>query len=283
MPLALLVVAAGCAKLPKSTSLLAETPANDHVALELFFVRIAAEDQNIVDSLRSAMDEQAIPLDVRRRLNANGFVVGQMGGQLPAAVTDLLQISDEAPTLTLNEPPVVDLTRPSVVHRKLIDVYQTETPSRVVVTGDRERHARLVVLLRDEADDTAAVRGWIFKNVQGSLLTKVHPQPDGRVKLEIVPEVEHDEARKKIEPGEGGTWTYQLAQPRKTFDGLRLSATLSPGEVLVFTCQGDRPGSLGEQFFTERQSDVLNRIVLLIRVVQTKSDDLFGRKSVDGR
>ena len=69
---------------------------------------------------------------------------------------------------------------------------------------------------------------------------------------------------------------WQIAQRRKTFDRLRISADLAPGEILVFSCQGDRPGSLGQQFFTERQSDVLNQIVLLIRLVQGKAGDLFA-------
>lgn len=275
LPLTLLVVAAGCAKLRQTASLSPGAPAADHVALEVFFVRIPAGDQTVLGSLWSALDEQAIGLDVRRRLNSNGFLVGQVGGQLPAALTDLLQISDQAPTPSLTETAFVDLGKPPLVHRKLIDVYQTDTPNRIVITGERERHARLVVLFRDEVDETAAVRGWTYTNVRGSLLTKVHPQSDGRVKLEVVPEIEYGEEHREIAPGEGGAFTYQLAQPRKTFDSLRLATVLAPGDVLVFSCQGDRAGSLGHQFFTDRQSDLLNQIVLLIRVVQTKAGDLF--------
>lgn len=272
--LAWLAVAAGCAKMPKSASLLAGTPAADHVALELFFVRLPPDKAAVADALWSSVDEQVVDLDVRRRLAANGFMVGRVGGQLPAAITDLLQITSDAPIQPVDEPTVIMPTKAPLAHRKLIDVFQTETPNRLIVTGERERLPKLVVLYRDETEG-GAVRGHTFKNARGSLLTKVFPQADGRIQLDIVPEIEHGEPQRKVEPAEGGTWTMQMVPPRETFDELRLSATLVPGEILVFGSRDDRPGSLAEQFFTERQAHVLQKIVVLIRVIQAKSDDLF--------
>lgn len=274
--LALLAVAASCSKLPKSASLMPATPVGDHVALEVFFVRVPQTDQAVIESLWSDVDEQSIPLDARRRLSANGFMVGQIGGQLPAAVTDLLKIRDDAPTVDARRATSVDLAKPTMLHRKQIDVYQPDTPNQIVVTGERERHEKLVVLFCDEEDGNPVVRGQNFYAAQGSLLTKVHPQPDGRVKLEIVPEIEHGNSVREITPQEGGNFSLRFTPRRKTFDGLRISLDLSPGEMLVFSCQGDRPGSLGQQFFTERQADVLNQIVVLIRVVQGKAADLFS-------
>jgi hypothetical protein len=260
--------------MPKSASLLAGAPAADHVALELFFVRLPSDKAALADALWSAVDEQVVDLGVRRHLAANGFIVGRVGGQLPTAITDLLQITSDAPIQPLDEPPVIVPTKAPLVHRKLIDVFQTETPNRLIVTGERERLAKMVVLYRDEADG-GVVRGQTFKNARGSLLTKVFPQADGRIQLDIVPEIEHGDPQRQIEPAEGGNWKWQLGQPHETFDDLRLSATLVPGEILVFGSRGDRPGSLAEQFFTEREADVLQQIVVLIRVTQAKADDLF--------
>jgi hypothetical protein len=279
--LALLPVATGCTKIPKNTSLMPSTPVPEHVALEVFFVRVPLGDQSVVGPLWSQVDEQAIGLDVRRRLTANGFVVGQVGGQLPVAVTDLLKISDDAPTLNAVQPTVVDLTKPTLVHRKRIDVYRPETPNRIVVTGQQERHEKLQVLLCEEDGDRPFVHGRTFKNAQGVLVTKVEPQPDGRVRLNVVPEVEHDQVRQHVTAQAGAGWEVEFVPPHETFNTLRFSATLSPGEMLILSCRGDRPGSLGHQFFTERQSDVLNQIVLIIRVVQGKADDLFIERSRD--
>jgi hypothetical protein len=252
----------------------------DHVALELFFVRFPLERASASEAVWSSVDEQMIDLDVRRRLSAAGLSVGQVGGQLPPALVDLLHVTDDAPVPTASQVAVVGTTKPPAIHRKLIDVYQLETPSRIVVTGDRERHAKFTIMLRDESD---AVVGWTFKNAQGTLVTKVIPEPDGRVKLEIAPEVEHGEARQQIMPGEGGAFTMQIVPPRKTFDKLRFTATMSPGEVLVIGCRGDQPGSLGHQFFTDTRADVPAQVVLLIRVMKGKADDLFVNQTNDAR
>jgi hypothetical protein len=275
------IVAAGCTQLPKNTALLPGTSASDHVALEVFFVRIPLDDQAVLGPLYSEIDEQAIPLPTRRRLAENGFIVGQVGGQLPDVVSDLLKVSDDAPTPDPRQATVLDVTKPVPVRRKRIDIYQVETPNRIVVTGDRQRHEKLIVLYRDEVDETQAVCGWTFANARGSLLTKVHPQSDGRVQLDLVPEVEYGEEQSKVTPQEGGAWTVVSALPHKSFDGLRINAKLSPGEMLIMTCQGDRPGSLGQQFFTERQDDAPHQIVLMIRVVQGKADDLFTNQPHD--
>lgn len=273
---AMLAIATGCTKLPKNTSLMAATQAPDHVALDVFFVRVPLNDRAVIRDLWSEVDEQAIPLDVRRRLVANGFAVGQLGAQLPAALADLLKIRDDAPTLNPAQPPAVDLTKPTLVHRQRLDIYRPETPSRIVVTGQDERHQKLTVLICDEDGDRPFVWGDTFANVQGILSTKVQPEPDGRVKLTFAPEIEHDQARQKFTAQGGAGFEVQFAPPHKTFDSLRFCSTLSPGDMLIITCQGDRPGSLGQQFFTERQADVLNQIVLLIRVAQGKADDLFS-------
>jgi hypothetical protein len=273
--LAVLAIATGCTKLPKNTSLMAATQAPDHVVLDVFFVRVPLSDQAVIRDLWPEVDEQAVPLDVRRRLVANGFVVGQLGSQLPAALADLLKIRDDAPTLNPTQPPAVDLTKPTLVHRKRLDIYRPETPSRIVVTGQDERHEKLTVMFCDEDGDHPFVWGKDFYNVQGILSTNVQPEPDGRVKLTLVPEVEHDQARQQFTAQAGAGFEVQFAPPHKTFDSLRFSSTLSAGEMLIVSCQGDRPGSLGQQFFTERQADVLNQIVLIIRVAQGKADNLF--------
>lgn len=281
MALSLLAVGASCSKLPKGASLMPSTPVSDHVALEVFFVRVPMGDQTVIGPLWSGVDEQAIPLDVRQRLGANGFVVGQVGGQLPAAITDLLKIRDDAPTLDENKPTSVDMAKPTILHRKRIDVYQPETPNQIVVTGERERHEKLVVLFCDEEDGSPTVRGQTFYAAQGSLLTKVHPQADGRVKLDIVPEVEHGDSVREITPQEGGGFALRFTPRRRTFDRLRVALDLAPGEMLIFSCQPDRPGSLGQQFFSDRQSDILNQVVLMIRVAQTTGSDLFSDRPHD--
>jgi hypothetical protein len=46
--------------------------------------------------------------------------------------------------------------------------------------------------------------------------------------------------------------------------------------MLLVTTQPGKPGSLGHQFFTQREKDVEEQRLLLIRLSQTQRDDLFA-------
>jgi len=66
----------------------------------------------------------------------------------------------------------------------------------------------------------------------------------------------------------------KTARPRRTFDEMGISATLSPGSMLVLGSLANRPGSLGHHFFTE-ETDQLEQKLLLVRLSQTQHDELF--------
>ena len=80
---------------------------------------------------------------------------------------------------------------------------------------------------------------------------KSFPQPDGRVRLELVPELHHGQPRQRW-IGEQGVLRLDASRPKRTFDDLALSAELAPGAMLVLSSLPNRPGSLGHHFFTEK-------------------------------
>lgn len=281
-PLSVLA-AVGCAKLPAHRGSPFAPEAADAVALDVFFVSYPFGDESINDPLLAEIDPQEIPLDVRRRLADNGFVAGTVGGQLPPIVGELLQLADQppdGPPPDASPPgdglPVVDVAHRPRVRRQLLKTFHADDPASLLTSGKKEAHSVLNVLFRDDGDPPA-VRGGRYVNAKTILSTKIEPQDDGRVKLELLPVVEHGEPRRDIVAGDGG-FTVKVAAPRKTFDALRLAATLSPGQMLVVGCRTDRPGSLGHQFFTQRFSDRLEQVVLLIRLAQARPVELFAEE-----
>lgn len=274
-PLLVLAVG-GCAKLPKHTGSLFDAEAADAVALDVFFVGYPFADETINGPLFSEIDQQEIPLDVRQRLAANGFITGILSGQLPPIVGQLLHLADLPPE---DHPPTVDLVDPPHVRRQLLKTFRVDDPASLITSGGKEPHALLTVLYRDEGDPPP-VRGWSFRKAKTILSTKIEPQGDGRVRLELTPTVEHGEARQEVVPRDGSL-TIKIVPPHKTFDQLRLAAALSPGQMLVIGCRVDRPGSLGHQFFTQRYSDRLEQVVLLIRLAQARPADLFAEPTPD--
>lgn len=267
-----LVLAAGvgCAKLPSHAKrALSGARPPGGVALELFFVRYRAGDASVNTPLWSSVDDQQLPVDLRRRLSANGFLAGTLPAQPPPVIERLLNLDEHA--AVSDTPPVIDPSRPSKVKHRLLEIYRQEASSQIVLKGDKEPLPELTVLYSDEQ----AVRGRTFENAKGVFVTKVEPQPDGRVTVQLTPEIEYGEARQKMSPRDGG-YTMSFVAPHKTFDDLRLSITLSPGEMLVVGCRDDRLASLGYQLFTQRDDESLDQVVLLVRLAHAGSSELFG-------
>ncbi|HJT30748.1 MAG TPA: hypothetical protein VJ783_01690 [Pirellulales bacterium] len=281
-----MLAAIGCAKLPAHRGSHFAPETSDAVALDVFFVSYPFGDETVNSPLFAEIDPQEIPLDVRRRLADNGFLAGIVGGQLPPIVGELLQLADSPPadhppdTSPPNDSlPVVDVAHRPRVRRQLLKTFHADDPASLLTSGKKEAHSVLTVLFRDDGDPPA-VRGGRYYNAKTILSTKIEPQGDGRVQLELLPVVEHGEPRRDIVAGDGG-FTVKVAAPRKTFDTLRMAATLSPGQILVVSCRTDRPGSLGHQFFTQRFSDRLEQVVLLIRLAQARPAELFAEETSD--
>ena len=109
------------------------------------------------------------------------------------------------------------------------------------------------------------------------------PQSDGRVRIELTPELHHDHARQQW-VGDQAMWRLEASRPKRVFDDLRISAVLSSGSMLLLGSQPDRAGSLGHSFFMEGagQDNRMEQKLLLVRLCQTQHDDLIVPPTTGG-
>jgi hypothetical protein len=146
-----------------------------------------------------------------------------------------------------------------------------------VRTGQRSEiiacgvHESLPVL----ACENGELCGRTYHDAQGVFALAAFPQTDSRVRVELVPELHHDHSRPHW-VGDQAVWRLESARPRRVFDDLKVSAVLGPGSMLILGCLPDRPGSLGDCFFTEDSGSATDteRKLLVVRVCQTQHDDL---------
>ena len=241
----------------------------DSVVLDIFFVRFPFDDPQINGQLWQEIDEQHFPSEIRRRLTANGFRVGLVGGQLPITLSELLQLSDRpAPdgnveTGGTDDPIALD-RQPQVLRRHL--QLRTGRRSEILASGVYDE---LPVLISDRGQ----VCGQTYSKAQALLGVTAVAQGDGQVRLQLVPELHHDEVRQRW-VGRQGMMRLKTDRPRRTFDEMGISATLSPGSMLVLGSLANRPGSLGHHFFTE-DTGQLEQKLLVVRLSQTQHDELF--------
>ncbi len=272
MPLAALLVVAssaltGCEFLhyaPKGESPLQPvTLTEDGAELELVFVAYPFNDPALNGSLWNEIDEQAIPADTRAALAANGIRVGVIGANMPAGLEQKIaevqkQATPGAASAKISSDPAVRRWQMQI-HR--------DQPGRVVASSVYDQ---LPLLFHEDGQ----VRGQTYPLAQGRLVVNVDPQADSRVRVSLTPELEYGEPRQQW-IGEDGVLRLQSGKPKKLFDGLKLDVTLAANQTLALTSIADRQGSLGHYFFTEPKPGHLEQKLLLIRLSETKFNDLF--------
>ena len=274
LPLVLLgaAVASGCSTLATQS---AQSPLRrpqmspDSVGLDVVFVNCPFGDLQINESLWSEADEQHLPPALRQQLAQNGFRVGLISGQIPAP---LAQLAKPGATPTpAGQWQSLDLDALDGGSKVTGHHWQARAGQRneILVSGI---YPELPVLVYSDG----VVGGTRYPKAQGVFDLKVFPEPDGRVRLEVVPELQYGEARQQYVGDDNGVMRIESGRNRRIFDGMAFSTVLSPGQMLVLTSVPTRSGSLGHQFFTRQEGGKRQQRVLMIRVAQTQQQGLFS-------
>jgi hypothetical protein len=238
----------------------------DSVGLEMFWVRFPFGDPAANEDLWKEIDEHPISPDTRERLARNGFRAGVLGSQLPIELSKLMELSDK--TASAGEGNVVKVedmqTKPRVMRRYL--QIRAGQPGQIIASSI---YPDLTVLL----SRSGQISGQNYAQAQGIFAIKSFPQPDGRVRLELVPELHYGQPVSRY-LGTQGVIHLEANKPKQPYDELTVAADLQPGSMLVLGCLSNRPGSLGHHFFTENNGS-LEQKLLVIRLAHTQSDGLF--------
>lgn len=251
----------GCAELQtaKRSPLPRAQMSPDSVVLDYFFVRVPLDDPLANGELWNEADEQQLPADLRMRLADHGIRAGLLGSQIPRSLEKLVG-QQTAPT---SDDPnaIVDFeAEPRVVQRHV--QLRKGMTSEILTALEREK----LVLLETER---GMVGGKTYRKAQGVFQLKSYPQPDGRVRIELAPELHHDEPRLEYVDHQGG-WMPEVRRPRRLFPELKMEATLAPGEMAVLTCLPGSSGTLGHHCFTESTTRGLTQKLLIVRLAQTQ-------------
>lgn len=236
------------------------------VVLDLFFVRLPAADEQFANRLWNEVDEQKLPPAQRERLARYGFRAGVCGAHPPADLERL--INQEAATVQPAKNTISDFAVDPVVRRRHLQLLSGR-PAEVIASSMYESLPLL------EAASNGAVSGQTFKQAQGVFSLRAVPESDGRVRLTLVPEVQHGEAKQQFMQRD--THLEIVSQkPRKTYESLTTELPLAPGEMLILGAWNERRGSVGHYFFTEPTSSGLVHKVLVVRLSQTQHDSAVG-------
>ncbi len=226
-------------------------------ALKVLIIPRPVHDKAVDSAVWSSADEQVVPAEVRRVLQANGLRVGVITGGLPAAVEGAMN----APPPDKIDPAEFNL--PDGLNT-LVSLAEATPQASLLLNRDGRAFGR----------DYREASGWF----------RVTASQDGAtgVALRFVPEIHHGPVLRRYDSlsngvGPHNTMQFLLkdGQEEETLRDLAATLTLQPGQVAAIGCDPDRRGSLGDFLFTrpEANSDRLIQKVVLIWATRNESGE----------
>ena len=207
-------------------------------------------DKAVNAAVWSTADEQTVPAETRRVLEANGLRMGVLTGGLPAEV----EAAVNAPPPDKVEPTEFNLPDGSPT---LVTLAETTPTASLLLNREGRAFGK----------DYKEASGWLR-------VTATQDGPTG-VALRFVPEIHHGPILRRFDAMPNNTGGFNAmpfavkdGQQEDTLRDLAATLKLEPGQVAVIGCLPDRRGSLGSFLFTqaEANSDRLMQKVLLVRV-----------------
>ena len=269
----LVACAAGCrslALLPGGVAAPADGGTGDTAArtaartipVEVVFVRHEEHDPELDGELWDEVDEQAVDDALRRRLAANGLRAGIVTGGLPPHLAARI-----LPERVDHEATADQLATDAPLAKRLLRLLPGRRSEILVAAGIPE------LVLLEERD--GQVRGGTFHDASGLLELKLRPAADGRVRVELVPEIRHGPLERSW-VGEEGMFRMEAGQRRHRRDDLAVGLDLREGDLLVVGCAGTRAATLGDALLRDPGGDRSTRRLVVIRPLGRAVDPLFA-------
>jgi hypothetical protein len=236
----------------------------DTITLEVFSAPAPVEDPHLA-ALWGEVNEQPLSPELRKRLAQNGLRAGIASARVSDSLAALLKVTDKP--ISVEERSQVPLeTEPGVLLRVLQPMPGKR--NELVVSPVQNE----ISLLRNAG---GSVEGKTYKKAEGRLALVAFPESEGRVRLELTPELHHGEMKTQA-TGSDGMFIWKSERDKQTFSELKIEATLAAGEMLLVTCLDDRPSSVGHHFFVQKQGEKPVRRLWVLRVAQAGPDQAFA-------
>lgn len=218
----------------------------DAIIMAVSVIEVPLTDNYIGQELWALVDEQAVPLEAKANLAANGLRAGLLGGHPP---------SDFLALLTSEKTSVA----PRQIQTRLAQPY---SPFPAL------KHETLRFTLRDGDQDESVE----FSKAQCQWEVTCKPGEDRKLAVKVVPMLRHGEML--FEPHSvtdaEGVMSWQLAQrqEQEKYEGLAVEVDLAPSEYLVIGSTNKPGDSLGSSWLTQIDTERPVRHLLVIRVAR---------------
>jgi hypothetical protein len=211
----------------------------DVVILDIAEIEQPPDDAYIDRDLWTALDEQVVGLEHKSAMDDNGLRAGVAGGLPPGKLQALL---------------ITDRSCPNP-HR----VTTRAGSTKLLPLGPVREEVAFDVKLNAE---TSAVK---LTAAQFALSVTPQRTDDGRVRLTLLPQIQHGGRTLRLQPLDGDNWSFAGSKSVEKYSGLAFDVTLSPQDYLIIGTHYDHPSTLGYGMFVAPSGDKLVQKLLVIR------------------
>ncbi len=215
------------------------------LSVELLFIRHDEHDPAITTDLWTLVDEQALDRELSTRLTANGLRVGILSGPLPPTLAERL-----ATAAATTDAAAAD----DAVSRRVLRLLPGKRAEIVASAGIPE-----LVVLEHGAE---GVRGGTYRDCTSQLTARAWPGPDGRVRIEVVPELKHGPLQRTW-IGEEGMFRLETGQARLRFEQLAIDSLLPHRGMLVIGGRDAPSATVGDALVRDRDATAGMQLILL--------------------
>jgi hypothetical protein len=232
------------------------------LSVELLFIRHDAHDPAIATDLWTLVDEQALDRELSTRLAGNGLRAGILSGPLPPTLAERLAIAAASTDA---------MAADDAVSRRVLRLLPGKRAEIVAAAGIPE-----VVVLEHDAE---GVRGGTYRDCTSQLTARAWPGPDGRTRIEVVPELKHGPLQRTW-VGEEGMFRLETGQTRLRFEQLTIDALLPHRGMLVIGGADAASASVGDALVRDRNATASMQLILL-RPLGTGVDPVFATDAAE--
>lgn len=227
----------------------------DTIQLEVLLLKRPANDPLLGQILWDDVDEiGAVELDVRERLNNNGFRVGVAGTSIPHALETILQSSRKGLTFLPDDDRRLSAQPPVTLLAGTDTIVKTTQPGK--------RTIQLAGHSEDEEGESFS-----YDSAVCAFRIKASRLQDGWARLEFTPEVHHGENTLRHQANDVG-WELKASQEIAPIYDQRFEIMLNVGETAIVSCSQPGANSPGSNFF---ESDKGEQRLLVVRLADLAS------------
>ncbi len=238
------------------------------VTFDVLLVNVPYYNRYLVDELWHDVDEQELDWEIRKKLRDNGFRTGIIGASVPESLSRLLALKGLPLRTSVEEE---------------IDPNKEEIPAAVSKPVTLSEGRKSLIELREDVVPCIPVLSWeegqligqTYQDARTFMSVGINKIPDGSVEFELTPLVRFGSPQ-MVAKYKHAQLVRSQEQPSKTFDDLKSSHALRPGQFLVVGSLDENTRGLGHYFFTKGSGD-LDQKLLVIRLMVTQHDEQFSR------